>query len=645
MTPSESNGLEPGHDQQEANGSSTNGAGTHRDHEQANGSANGTALVPVEVAYRRRPALINPPVLPPVLSAKPDSASLLRALKRRWLLAATLGLLAAAAAAALVWFLAPVTYTAQTFLVLSHKGSKIIGTDSDVDFSIFQRTQAALVKTRFVLNRALRQPQVAELKTIAEMRDNQVEWLENNLQVDFGSTPEFMRITLVGEKPQDLIVILRAVSEAYLDEAVNDELDARAKRLQRFKDVTARYDDSLRSKRRTYKDLAAEVGSSSSFVLAFKQQTQLDMLDSRRRMLLDVQNKLIQARTEAAVEQSRAKAMPAIEIPADVIERKLVADSAVAEMQKEMEKIETRAKRAAKGWADGADNPAVKAIESEKEGLRKALEELRARKRSTIAAQIRDDLQAREREALANGSKQILLLEGMEKRLDAEIQKLSQEQKSVAKTTVDLEGIKEELDSDDALAKTLHAMVKNEEINLNTPPRVTQRKGEEPEAKRTVKEDKQLMMAGATGAGAMVLVFLIVAYWEFLARRIVNPDDVVNKLGWPLVGSIPDIPNKHRRPRSVDSPTSKHWSSLLTESVDGARSMLLHTAAVEGIRTVMITSAVPGEGKTSLSCHLATSLARAGRKTLLIDGDLRRPSVHKMFDLPVDPTRRSPRTG
>src|SRR5207245_1166923 len=94
---------------------------------------------------------------------------------------------------------------------------------------------------------------------------------------------------------------------------------------------------------------------------------------------------------------------------------------------------------------------------------------------------------------------------------------------------------------------------------------------------------------------------------------------------------------KHRRPRNLESSASKHWSSMLTESVDKARSMLLHTAALEGIRTVMITSAVAGEGKTSLSCHLATSLARAGRKTLLIDGDLRRPSVHKMFDLPVDP--------
>ncbi len=51
----------------------------------------------------------------------------------------------------------------------------------------------------------------------------------------------------------------------------------------------------------------------------------------------------------------------------------------------------------------------------------------------------------------------------------------------------------------------------------------------------------------------------------------------------------------------------------------------------------MVASAVAGEGKTSLASHLAASLARGAHKTLLIDGDLRNPAVHRRFGLPVQP--------
>jgi capsular exopolysaccharide synthesis family protein len=76
------------------------------------------------------------------------------------------------------------------------------------------------------------------------------------------------------------------------------------------------------------------------------------------------------------------------------------------------------------------------------------------------------------------------------------------------------------------------------------------------------------------------------------------------------------------------------WHNVFLESVDAIRTMLLHMARTDSLRVVMVTSAVGGEGKTSLSSHLATSLARAGRKTLLVDCDLRKPSLHRVFDLP-----------
>ena len=65
--------------------------------------------------------------------------------------------------------------------------------------------------------------------------------------------------------------------------------------------------------------------------------------------------------------------------------------------------------------------------------------------------------------------------------------------------------------------------------------------------------------------------------------------------------------------------------------------MLLHAARTEKLHTVMVTSALGGEGKTSLASQLAASLARAWRKTLLIDGDLRNPAAHKLFDVPQEP--------
>jgi capsular exopolysaccharide synthesis family protein len=63
----------------------------------------------------------------------------------------------------------------------------------------------------------------------------------------------------------------------------------------------------------------------------------------------------------------------------------------------------------------------------------------------------------------------------------------------------------------------------------------------------------------------------------------------------------------------------------------------LREASHQEMRVVMVTSAVSGEGKTTLASHLAGSLARSGRRTLLIDCDLRHPAVHQLFELPLNP--------
>ena len=63
----------------------------------------------------------------------------------------------------------------------------------------------------------------------------------------------------------------------------------------------------------------------------------------------------------------------------------------------------------------------------------------------------------------------------------------------------------------------------------------------------------------------------------------------------------------------------------------------MHTARNENVRVIMVASPGAGEGKTTLAGQLAASLAPAWRNTLLIDGDLRHPALHTLFNLPLDP--------
>jgi len=77
--------------------------------------------------------------------------------------------------------------------------------------------------------------------------------------------------------------------------------------------------------------------------------------------------------------------------------------------------------------------------------------------------------------------------------------------------------------------------------------------------------------------------------------------------------------------------------SAMLEAIESLRVMLLHAARKDNLRIFVVTSPEGGEGKTSLACQLAASLARSGHKTLLIDSDLRDPAVHEHFEVSRGP--------
>src|SRR5262249_44914634 len=136
--------------------------------------------------------------------------------------------------------------------------------------------------------------------------------------------------------------------------------------------------------------------------------------------------------------------------------------------------------------------------------------------------------------------------------------------------------------------------------------------------------------AALAALGTLCFVCFAVAWWELRNRRLEDIDEVAYQLGTRVIGTLPVLPKSSGLVGMIAPRRAKevYFQNLLTSSVDGLTAMLINAAAQNQMRVIMVTSAVAGEGKSTVASHLAISLARAGRKTLLIDGDLRKPSLH-----------------
>jgi len=131
---------------------------------------------------------------------------------------------------------------------------------------------------------------------------------------------------------------------------------------------------------------------------------------------------------------------------------------------------------------------------------------------------------------------------------------------------------------------------------------------------------KNLVIALILGVG---LAGLVVFTRDQLDDAVRVPDDVEHKLRLPLLGVIPKA---HNRDPDHDLLNPK---SPVSEAYNSLRGALLYSTSSGMPRIMLVTSAEQSEGKTTTSYATATALARIGRKVVLIDADLRRPSVHR----------------
>ncbi|MBK9519311.1 MAG: polysaccharide biosynthesis tyrosine autokinase, partial [Anaeromyxobacter sp.] len=140
---------------------------------------------------------------------------------------------------------------------------------------------------------------------------------------------------------------------------------------------------------------------------------------------------------------------------------------------------------------------------------------------------------------------------------------------------------------------------------------------------------KNLALAVVLGLlGGIGLVFGA----EFADRTITSQAHIEERLGLAFLGIVPSI-DRNKDGTSHDLIVHTQPKSAVAECLRAVRTNLLFMSPEKPLRTIMVTSSGPQEGKTTTATSLAITMAGSGSRVLLVDADMRRPRVHRIFGI------------
>jgi len=569
---------------------------------------------------------------PPALASAPDANSLLRALKRRWLTAFVLAIPLATFVGWVIYNAMAPEHSAFTILRFSATRPELM-TDKNGDrheFNTYLKSQTGQMRSRMVLAAALNRDDVKKLQ-LEQQYPDPIAMIEERLKVDLQPDNELVKIYLSGMTPEMAMILVQAITDAFLEEVVEKDRKQRVDTVATLESMYNSQAAKLRTKKENARKLADELQTPDSELARLKHQQSLSNLNEAKRMHSEAKYRVIGQEQRMATHVAQAKVL--LEAP--------VSEYAVTEIIEGDPGMQTLKSREA--YLDGVlkdynrtvpdrNNPVRQRAERELQETRQRI----ADRRKQLEGLMGD--QGKRRAAADFDGKLSLMkaeygtMKASELALGSEVERLTKETTLFGQKTAEAELLEKEIARDDRLVNEIGGNLEKQRLGLQANARVTKYQ----QAVLLPRDTKKQYLATGIGSVSVVLlVCMTVSWFEFRRRRIQSPDELSTGLGINVVGAVPSTSNADRLVRATEEEALK--SQPLFESVDALRTLLLHNANQEATRLLMVTSADYGEGKTTLAAHLASSLARAGRKTLLLDADLRQPSVHGLFELPLQP--------
>ncbi len=250
--------------------------------------------------------------------------------------------------------------------------------------------------------------------------------------------------------------------------------------------------------------------------------------------------------------------------------------------------------------------PAAKAIESQIAALNQSISAEEARSRTGTSARYREAVER-------------------EKKLAAQVNRLKRQFSGERRASIQYSIFQREVDTNRQLYDGLLQRYKEIGVagvgtnNISIVDRA--QIPEKPSSPKLLLNVALALLAGLGLAAAYVFVM------EQIDQTVKDPSDLKSKLGIAPLGSIPDFEKEDILLNLLDK-KSVAWEAYLSIRTN------LSFLTDHGVpRSILLTSTRPNEGKSTSSLALAAVLASTGKRILLIDGDMRNPSLHRMLDI------------
>lgn len=566
------------------------------------------------------PAATTGPIRPVTLWGLVD------AFRRRWIPALALAIPAAVLVAGLLWQSIPAQYESSALLkVHQFEKSLVFDARSSTEFLNFRDSQINFLKSRPVLTSAIKVEGVRECQLMADMKFP-VEWLEEELKVEADISDEFIRITLAGQFPEDIARVVNAVKDVYLDEVVYNQRNERMHELKLLQETFKERDETVRKNQQRIARLAEELGTGDPKIavvaMGLLQEKLHGLQADLRKMNADIREEeaLRAYLNERGISPSRIPSR----IPGLTSESTSTSISSAMTQQRSLQQqlLQIRARiQEFKRNIRNPEHPDLIALQNTEKALERMISGSTPDTdgKSPIAMS-RYDWLVKQREKLEDELKQTqaqLDLKG------ARIVELENEKK-------DIEYLVETRDK-------LAEQIATSEVELRRPPRVTEIQAANIPEKRDITARIQASAIGGMGVFGIIIAGFTI--FEWFSYRVSSTSDIANAVNLRLVGAIPS-PDKGGLLGLgffAGKVNYDEWNRAVIESMDVVRTFLMRHIDPSRPASILITSASANEGKTTVSCQLAASLARAGKRVALVDCDFRRPSAHLMLEGSVSP--------